>query len=235
MTTPRPHARTRRAAIGFSLAAAGLLMLAGCDPRALIFFLQPNDPMHPPDAPSLRSKKVVILTHATSSAQADFRAVDHEITKEFVKLLRENVRHIEVVEPQKVWDWADAHPSWTDPGDAARAFEADIVIFLEIQEFRVSDPSSPGLFQGISVVNVQIHEQKYPTGSNGKELKDKPKESEMVWESVVTSEFPNRGHMPEDNVSRTAFKNKFVKLVATEISWHFIGRAMGDDIQDTKL
>jgi hypothetical protein len=221
--------------VGFA-AAAGLLGLSGCDPRALLFFLQPNDPMKPPDAPSLRGMKVVVLTTSTSAAQTDFRGVDREVTREFVKILRDNVRHIEIVEPQKVWDWADAHPSWTDPSEAAVAFEADAVLFLEFEEFRISDPSSPGLFQGVAQTHVKVVEMKYPTNSKGKQLTDKPKEPEVVFNETVTTEFPRRGHMPqEDAKGRGAFKSKFVKLVATEISWHFVGQGMGDDIQDTRF
>jgi hypothetical protein len=239
MTTPRPLARTRRAAIGITLASAGILSLAGCDPRALLYFLQPYEPTIPPESTGsfdLKGKRVVILTHAVSTARADFPAVDHEIVRELVKIMHEKVKKIDIVEPQKVWDWADAHPSWSDPSEAAKAFEADMVIFLEVEEFRISDPSSPGLFKGMAKTHIQVTELKYPTNSKGKELTDKPKEPEVVYDNIASSEFPRRGPMPmEAGVSRSGFKNKFLKLVATEVSWHFVEHAHGDDIQDTKI
>jgi hypothetical protein len=135
-----------------------------------------------------------------------------------------------------VWDWVDAHPSWSEPAEAAKAFEADVVIFLEIEHFRIDDPSSPGLFKGMSKIHVMVTEMKYPTNSKGKPQTDKPKEAEVVYDAQVDSDFPNRGPMPADSgVSRGGFKNKFLKLVATEVSWHFVDRAYGDDIQDTKV
>lgn len=235
MTTPRPHARMRRAA-GLAIAAVGLLSLAGCDPRALLYFLQPNEPQIAPEyTGSLKGKRVVILSHAVSGAQRDFVAIDRELTRELIPLLREKIKKIDIVEPTKVWDWAEAHPSWTDPAEAARAFEADVVIFLEVEGFQISDPSSPELYQGVARVHIQMTELKPPTNSKGKELDDQPKEPEVVFDSYRDTEFPSRGHMPASNISRSAFKNKFLKEVAMQVSWHFVARAHGDDIQDTRI
>ena len=235
MTTPRPHARTRRAA-GLAIAAVGLLSLAGCDPRALWYFLQPNEPTIAPEyTGSLKGKRVVILSSATAEAQRDFLSIDRDLTRELIPLLREKIKKIDIVEPSKVWDWDEAHPSWTDPSECARAFEADVVIFLEVTAFQVQDPSSPGLYQGVSHIHIQMTELKPPTNSKGKELADQPKEPEVVFDSQRDTEFPSRGHMPDSNISRSAFKNKFLKQVAMEVSWHFVSRAHGDDIQDTRI
>lgn len=236
MMTPRPLARMRRAAAGLAIAAGLLSMMAGCDPRALLYFLQPFEPTIPPEGPDLKGKKVVVLTHAAAGTQNDFRSLDHELTREFIKLVREKAKKVEVVDPQKVWDWVEAHPSWTDPSEAAEAFEADVVIFLEIESFRIQEPTSPGLFKGYSKIHIQVTERHYPKNDKGKELKDQPKEAEVVYDAYRETDFPNRGHMEESpTVSRSSFKSKFLKLVATELSWHFVDHAHGDDIQDTNL
>jgi hypothetical protein len=234
--TPRSLARMRRAAAGLVI-AAGLLTLAGCDPRTILYFLQPFDPTVPAACShSLKGKKVVVLTHAVAGTQSDSRAVDRDLTREFVVLLREKVKKIEVVEPSKVWDWVDAHPSWSEPAEVATAMEADVVIFLEIEAFQIQDPSSPGLFKGISKIHIQMTEMQYPKNSKGKPITDKPREPELIYDEICDSEFPKRGPIPMDSgVSRSGFKNKFIKLVATELSWHFAERAVGDDIQDTKI
>jgi hypothetical protein len=236
MTTPRPLARMRRAAAGLAI-AVGLLTLAGCDPRALLYFLQPNDPTVPPACSfSLKGKKVVVLMHAVAGTQSDSRSLDRDLTREFVAILREKIKKIDLVEPQKVWDWVDAHPSWSEPAEVAKAMEADVVIFLEVEGFQISDPSSPGLFKGMSKIHIQMTEMQYPKNSKGKPITDKPREPEIVYDAMCDSEFPKRGPIPMDSgVSRSGFKNKFLKLVASELSWHFVDRAVGDDIQDTKI
>jgi hypothetical protein len=236
MMTPRPLARMRRAAAGLVI-VAGLLTLAGCDPRALLYFLQPYEPTVPAACTySLKGKKVVVLTHAASSASGDSRSVDHDITREFVAILREKIKRIEVVEPSRVRDWLDAHPSWSEPAEVAKAMDADVVIFLEIEAFQISDPSSPGLFKGLSKIHIQLTEMQYPKNSKGKPMTDKPREPEIIYDEACDSEFPKRGPIPQDaGISRSGFKNKFIKLVASEVSWHFVEREVGDDIQDSKI
>jgi len=234
--TPRPHARTRRAAASLVIASAGLLSLAGCDPRTLIYFLQPFEPTIAAPGPSLKGKKVVVLTHAASGTQNDFQAIDHDLAKEVVAIFRKNVKKIDVVDPDKVATWVEEHPTWTDPVEAAKAFDADIVVFLELETFQVQNPSSPGLLEGNARTHIQAFELAHPKNSRGREMTDKPKESHSIWDDYRDTKFPIRGPMPTDTgVSPMAFKTKFLHVVATEISWHFIAHAPEDDIQDVKF
>jgi hypothetical protein len=237
MRTPRPHARTRRAAIFLGFAAVGLLSLAGCDPRTLLYFLQPFEPTVPaPCKYDLRGKKVVVLTHATAGLQADFLSIDRDVTKEFVRVMRSKVKKIEIVSPDKVWEWVEGHPNWTDPGECAKAHEADIVIFLEMESFQIQDPGSPNLLEGNARTHIQAFEMAYPKNSDDKPIKDQPKEPEKIYDDYQDSRFPIRGPVDmTSGVSRGVFKNKFIQIVAAEISWHFVEHEVGDDIQDTKF
>ena len=147
MTTPRLPARTRRELLGLGLALTGLASLAGCDPcfdvlsstqRAHGRAQRPEDP--PQGQKGCRA-------HSCHLRGSHFRAVDREVTREFVRILKENVKKIEVVDTAKVWDWAESHPSWSDPSEAARAFEADIAIFLEFEQFQI-EILQPRIVQG---------------------------------------------------------------------------------------
>jgi hypothetical protein len=234
MTTPRPHARTRRAAASLVIAATGLLALAGCDPRTLIYFLQPFEPSIPPPCHAkLKGKKILIMAHALSGTQADFQSLDREISREVSRIFREKIKKVELVDLDKVWGWMEGHPNWTDPSEAAKAFEADVVIFLEIESFQVANPSSPGLLEGTAKTHVQAFELDYPKNSKGKPITDQPKESKNIYDNYVDSVFPIRGPLPEGTgQSRAAFRNKFLQVVATEISWQFVEHSPEDNIQD---
>ena len=237
MKTPRPHARTRRAAASLVIATAGLLTLAGCDPRTLIYFLQPFEPTIPPPCKTeLKGKKVVILAHALAGTQSDYQSLDRQIAREVGKIFREKVKKIQVVDLDKTWAWMEGHPNWTDPTEAAKAFEADIVIFLEIETFQVSSPTSPGLLEGNAKTHIQAFELDHPKNSKGKRILDQPKESQNIHDAYKDSVFPIRGPIPESSgVSRASFRNKFLQVVANEISWHFIPHSPEDDIQDVKF
>lgn len=237
--TPRPIAwkLVRRAVCGLAVLATSFT-LAGCDPRQAMFFLQPFDPKIPPPAgsPSLKGKRVVVLASAVAGTQNEYMGIDREIASELVKTLRKNIKRIDVVDPDKVYEWARSKPSLTDPADAAKAFEADMVITLEIQNFQVQNPRDLEMYQGKSNIHIRVTELAYPKDDRGRPLTDKPKESSVVYEDDRDTEFPVTGGIPMGaGVSKATFKNRFLKVVNEQLSWHFIEHAPGDNIQDTKF
>ncbi len=235
--TPKSGLRsTRRRFVGLLLGAAAVPTLSGCDPRQAMYFLQPFEPTIAAPCPSLKGKRVVILTSAGTTLSSDTLTVDREISRRLAKILRENVKKIDVVSTDEVQTWAAAKPTWTDPADAAKAFDADVVIFLEVREFQIQSPSSPGLFAGRSNIHLQVVELKYPEDSRGKPMTDQPKESNIIHEDDRSSVFPVTGHIPvEAGVSPAIFRNRFLEIVVAEVSWHFVEHAPGDNIQNTRF
>jgi hypothetical protein len=234
--TPRPLARTRRAVACLVLAAGLLTLAGGCDPRALFYFLQPFEPTIAAPGPSLKGKKVVVLCQAAAGTRADFESLDHELSRELIKILKANVKRIQVVDLPKVEAWMQAHPSLTNPAEAVDAFEADVAVFLDVESFQIQSPSSPDLYEGKSKIHIKVYEYQHPKDTRGREQSKKPRELEMVYDEYQDSAFPLRGPLPtEAGVSRSSFKNKFLKLVASEVSWHFVEHAPGDNIQDVKF
>lgn len=232
---PRPLAWMPRAALGLSL-VFGAIALSGCDPRQAVFFLQPFDPKIPPPCPPLKGKRVVVLTSAVAGARNEFVTIDREITNDLVKTLRKSIKKIDVVDPEKVADWKRDKPTLTDPDDAAVAFEADVVIFLEIQRFQIQNPIDLDMYQGKANVHIRVTELSHPKDDRGRELTDKPKESEIIHESDLDTEFPVTGGISrESGVSKATFKNRFLKVVNEQLSWHFVDHAPGDNIQDTRF
>jgi hypothetical protein len=235
--TPRPHAWTRRAALASLFAGASLLTLPGCDPRTLIFFLQPFDPVIPAPGPKLKGKKIVVLVHVSPGAGSDYSDLTRELAREVTTALRKNLNgKITVVDPDKIAAWVEANPSWTDPSECAKKYEADMAIFLDVSKFDVEDPRSPNLMEGNSNIHIQVWEVAHPKTSRGYENKSQPKESNKIYEEQADTTFPVRGPIPRDTgISPSSFRIKFLKLVATEISWHFVDHEPGDDIQDVKF
>lgn len=232
-----PIHRRAAARIGLGLIAGATLTLAGCDPRQALYFLQPFEPEIAPPCPSLKDKKVVIMAHALASAQGDYVAVDQELAQRLTKILREKYRKIDIVEASKVRSWIEQHPTWTDPAEAARAFDADVVLFLEVTEFRIDSPDSPGLYSGHSKVYLKAIELKHPENPKGKPVVEREKEASTIHEADVETDFPRvQGSLPIDvTVSRTSFRKRFLDIVAAETSWHFVAHAPGDSVQNIKF
>ena len=205
-------------------------------PETLFYFLQPFDPTIPAPGPSLKGKKVVVLTHVSPGAGADFADLDRDLTREFTSVLRKNVKKIEIVDPEKVAGWVEAHPSWTDPAEAAKAFEADMAIFLDVSKFADRGPQEPRPDGGELQDPHPGLGDRPPQEHQGQENKSQPKEANKIYEEQADTTFPVRGPVPMDTgVTPSSFRIKFLKLVATELSWHFVEHAPGDDIQDVKF
>jgi hypothetical protein len=222
------------AAIAFS--AVTILALAGCDPRQAMFFLQPFSPKISAPCPSLKDKRVVILTVAATGLESDNASVEAEISRQLADILKKNVKKIDVVDPGEVAAWSQSKPTWTDPAEAARAFEADAVIFLEIREFQIQSPLSPGLFEGRSTIHAQVTELKHPLDSRGKPLTDQPKEAKIIFQGDRSTTFPVTGHIPIDSgVNVSTFRSRFLGVVVGELSWFFVDHSAGDNIQNTRF
>ena len=179
---------------------------------------------------------MVVVAQSISNASSEFLNVDRDVTREICSILREKVKKIDVVDTEKVSTWIEAHPKWTDASELAKAFEADMVILLEIEAFQIQNPGDLNVLQGTAKTHVMVKEMAYKKNDRGKPIKDKPKEDKVVYDEYVDTEFPTRGPIPSDSgPSRGAFKNKFLKIVSAEISWHFVPHSPEDQIQDVKF
>jgi hypothetical protein len=220
------------------LLSTGLLALAGCDPRTLIYFLQPNEPTIPPPdgSPSLAGKRVAVVAHASAGAQGDFPSLERDFAREFSRRLQKKVKKIDMVSQEKVWDWVDGHPDWTNPAEIARAFEADYVIFLEVESFKTKEAGDLNVLHGTSRTHIQVVGLDYPKNSRGRKLTDQPKEEETAYDEYQETEFPKRGPIAtDDGKSSASFKKTFLKVAAVECTWHFVDHAPEDTIGGTKI
>jgi hypothetical protein len=234
---PRPRSVLAiRLCLAAGCLAAGLLTLTGCDPRQMAYFLQPFEPQIPAPGPELKGKRVVVIAKAVPGALYDQPTLDRELADEIASTLRSKVKKIDVVNVDKVYAWDQANPTWSDPAELAAAFKADMVIDLEVQSYQIQDPSSPGLFEGRSSVHVRVTERAAPRDDRGREIAGQPLETKVVYENDRETTFPVRGPIPASaEVTRSAFQNKFLKLVAMELSWYFVSHAPGDNIQDVRF
>lgn len=236
--TPRTRANVRvRLALVALMAGGSSLACSGCDPRTLAYFLQPFDAtIAPPCETSLQGKKVVILCRAVADSTGEYSSLERDLSRDVATIFRKKVKKITVVDPDKVATWVDAHPKETDPAEVARDFDAEIVIYLEVEQFQTQAPGDLNMIHGQAKVHVKAYEMEYPTNSKGKPIKDQPKEAHEIHEGYAEPSFPERGPIPIDSgSSRSKFRVTFVKVVAKEISWHFIEHAPDDSIQDSRI
>lgn len=236
--TPRTLATARvRLALVALMAGGSLLAISGCDPRTLAYFLQPFDPTVPPPCEtSFQGKKIVILCRAVADSTGEYSSLERDLSREVAKIFRQKVKKITVVDPDKVATWVEAHPKETDPAEVARDFDAEIVVYLEVEQFQTQSPGDLNMIHGEAKVHVKAYEMEYPQNSKGKPIKDQPKEAKEIFDGYAEPQFPERGPIPIDTgSSRSKFRITFMKVVAKSISWQFIEHAPDDSIQDSRI
>ena len=180
-------------------------------------------PAGPASGPKLDGKKVLVLSsHATPEVGVGPVDLPRELSREVARLLRQEVRTVRIVEPAQVAEWVAHHPSENVAFEAAKALEADLVIFLEVAKFATEDPTTPDLLRGVSSVSVQVWELTAPSSNRGWRIKGQPRQPSKLVEYQVDSTFPVRGPVPKDSgISSSSFRTKFLGVVAREISANF--------------
>jgi hypothetical protein len=153
--TPRLFASVKvQLAFVTLLAGGSLIAVSGCDPRELVYFLQPFSPTIPPKCDVIfEGKKVVVLCHATSGTMGEYPALERDLAREVTSIFKKKVKKINMVDTDKVATWVEAHPKWTDPADIAIDFDADYVIFLEVEQFQLQAPGDLNVLHGEATTN----------------------------------------------------------------------------------
>ena len=141
---------------------------------------------------SFENKKVVVLTQVASNSVSEYSSLDRDITREFTAILRKKAKKVTVVDPDKVMTWIEAHPKWTAPSEIANDFNADIVIFLEVEQFQIQSPGDLNMLHGESKVHIQAFEMQYPKNSKDKPIKDQPKEAVSIYDDYGETHFPDQ-------------------------------------------
>ena len=120
--------------------------------------------------------------------------------------MKKKTKKLTVVDPDKVATWVEAHPRWTEPADAARDFDADMVIFLEVEQFQIQAPGDLNVVHGDSKIHILAFEMHFPTNSRDKPLKDQPKEAHDVYNDYA------REQLPQSRAAADRFGNQSVRV-----------------------
>jgi hypothetical protein len=219
MTTNRGRGR-------FALLVAAAALCAGCDAGTMMYFLLP-EAKNPPELKGVASAdkkevRVAILTYSPMlEARRELIQADCQLSQELAHQLRdlceENGENVTIVNPRRVEEFKSANPNWKDAtelGAVGRRFQADYVIYVEINALSLYEPNSANqLYRGqanlaVTLVNV-----------------DKPDESAGPHQFSCT--YPQaRGPVPVDDSQPLEFRQKFLGFVAKRLTRLFTSSSM---------
>lgn len=202
----RPFRRYRYLAVVLALTLT-VCAVGGC--RSLLLF-----PLYifggtdvPAEYAGLKEKKVVVVCRPITSLKYRCATVDRELAREVNKLLRANVRKIEVVSQQEVDQWLDEHNEMADCTEIGTALGADMVVGIDLERFELK--KSQTLYQGTANVLVRVYD-----------CHDK---GEPVFEKELPQSIypPNAAIQLHGFSEERKFRHKYVGFLADQIGRHF--------------
>lgn len=153
----------------------------------------------------LKGKRVAIVCRPLVQLQFSTSNVANDIARQLGQNMQQKKRKIEIIDPDRVSEWADTH-TWDDFSEIGQALNADVIIGIDLEEFKIHQ--SQTLYQGRAKAHVKV----YDIADNGKVLFDKH------MPQIVD---PPIGGIPTQEMAEDEFRRAFVAVVADRVGRYF--------------
>jgi len=185
--------------------AAVLLLpvVSGCSTLLTVAYLvRPNDV--PAEFTGLKGKKVAVVCRPIVELEFSDAGSARELAALVDGQLQRQIRRIKVVGQQEVARWIDEH-SWVDYATVGTSLDADYVVGIDLEQFRLHEGST--LYRGRATATVQVYE--VATG-------------ERVFEKRIENyAFPASSAIPTTDRSEIEFRAMFLAMLARQVSRSF--------------
>ncbi len=205
-------------------------LTAGCSLMSLPYFFLPDaDPKTDPKCP-LASKdkektvKVLILSQSSLDTRPEFLRVDRDLARMLSQSMgdgfKKNKEKVVMVRNSLVEAYKDEHPNWKVMGAAeiGKQFNADYVVEVAVNGISLYEPGSYNtFFRGRCDISVVVHDVHHT--SEG-----------AIFSDEYVTEYPRaRGPIDASSGNPAQFRQKFLSVVARELSWYFTSHLVEDD------
>lgn len=193
-----PAARPFRLA---ALAAAMLLpTTVGCSTLlTAAYLLQPADV--PAEFTGLKGKHVAVVCRPIVELEFSDAGSARELASLVGAQIEGKVRRTRLISQQEVARWIDEN-SWVDYPTLGKSLDADIVVGIDLEEFRLHEGST--LYRGRATAHVRVFEI-----ATKKVLFDK---------RIDGFSFPSNTAIPATDRSETEFRGMFLQTLSQKIS-----------------
>lgn len=158
----------------------------------------------PAEYDGLEGKRVAVVCRQLASLQYRNSTVPRDLAARVGALLQQNVRKIDVIDQQEVAEWTDEN-SWEEFTEIGKALEADMVVAIELESFKLHQGQT--LYQGQANVQIRVYDV-----ADGK----------VVFEKIPRpSVYPPNSAIPASEKQEAQFRREYVGVLADEIARHF--------------
>jgi hypothetical protein len=183
------------------LAAVLLPVVAGgCSTLLTVAYLvAPEDT--PAEFKGLRGKHVVVVCKPIVELEYSDAGTSRELANTVTALLRENVRKTKLIEQHEVAKWTDEN-TWVDYPAVGKALDADLVVGIDLEEFRMHEGST--LYRGKATAHVRVFDVA---------------EKKVVFEKRFDDfAFPSDSAIPTSDRTETQFRAMFLQILGKRIA-----------------
>ncbi len=161
----------------------------------------------------LKGKKVAVVCRPIASQEFSSSGAARALAEEICERLKAHYKNdIHLVEQRKVDKLVDEN-GMEDYLAIGKALKAEKVVAVDIESFSVLDGQT--LFRGRSTVSVQVYDVA---------------EKNVEWRKRLPQiQYPRNSSTPASDVTEPDFRNKFVSVLAEQISRLFYGHDPHDD------
>jgi hypothetical protein len=184
------------------LAAVAFLApcLGGCSTLLTVAYLvQPADV--PAEFKGLKGKHVAVVCRPIVELEFSDAGSARELAALVDSQIKTNVRKVAVIGQQEVSRWLDEN-SWVDYPTLGKALDADYVVGIDLERFRLHEGST--LYRGRATATVRVFDVK--TGA-------------VAFEKRIDDfSFPANSGIPSTDLSESQFRAMFLDMLARRVS-----------------
>jgi hypothetical protein len=194
-----------RGALMLALAAMALASQAGCTKLLTTAMVIIKGTDTEAEFQGLKNKRVAIVCRPLVELQYSSGGVGNDIAKQMGLLISAKMRKVEIIDPDRVAEWADTH-TWDDFTEIGEALDADVIIGVDLQEFKIYQ--SQTLYQGRAKTQIKVSDVE----DNGKIIFQK---------HVPQIVYPPNSGVPTAEMAEEEFRRDFVAVVADQLGRYF--------------
>lgn len=179
---------------------AALPLCGGCSTLLTVAYLvQPADV--PAEFAGLKGKHVAVVCRPIVELEFSDAGSARELASLVDGQLGKNVRKVKIVGQQEVARWLDEN-SWVDYQTLGKSLDADYVVGIDLERFRLHEGST--LYRGRATATVRVYDIT---------------KGEMVFEKRLDDfAFPANSAIPATDRSETEFRGMFLQMLSQRIS-----------------
>jgi hypothetical protein len=195
--------------IGSSIRLAALALLlpccaGGCSMITTVAYLVSPEKDAPAEFKGLRGKHVAVVCKPIVELEFSDASSARELAAMVGSHLSQNVRKARIIDQREVARWIDEH-AWVDYPTLGKSLDADIVVGIDLEQFRMHEGST--LYRGRASANVRVYDVAEKTVLFEKRFDD--------------FTFPGDSAVPATDQSEPQFRALFLQVLSRKIARTF--------------